>query len=408
MPSAVRNGTVRVALGAALACTVLLATMAPVAAAAPPHVSVGSVDVSDDEPVVGDTITVTPTIRHSSSGSGSFEVTQVTVTDASGTRHATASDLGTLGTGDSIEVPLTATPSASGHHKLTVHVRGVQYNSDGRLTQIIHTKRPTYVSVWEPSTPTETDPRLNVESDALTVGSESTVRVVASNGGDDELTDLSVRLHGLDGTYDRTKLRPALGTHNSSTFEFDVRPTTPGEQSINATLQYGDGETVTLSKDVTVRPLREDVTVHATAIEQNDSTVLRYRVNNHGNAPIENVVLSGATVGSSLPTTVISKVPPGTSDTSTVAVNDRPSGSATVTATYRVATSTGQADGSVRFADAESDSGAGNTTTSDPQTRILERNVEPTRGGPLEPVSLLTGGLVATSSIFGYRNWRRR
>ncbi|WP_248897132.1 hypothetical protein [Haloplanus halobius] len=387
---------------AVLLCFLLVGSAATVVATAPAHVSVSGMSVSDDEPTVGETITVTPTIRHSGSGSGSFQVTEVTLVDASGTRYAEASDLGTLGAGDTIDVPLSATLQSAGERKLLVEVRGVQYDSDGKWNRVIYTRHPLYVSVSEPTTST-TKPQLNVDTAGLTARTESTVRVTASNGGDSELTDLSLRLSGSDGLENRTKLQPALAAQNSTTFEFDVRPSQAGTQQLNATLQYDGGRTVSTTKDIEVAPLRNDAAVYATLSEQNESTVLQYRVSNHGNTPLENVVVSGAATGTPLPTTVMSTVEPGASETATVELNERPSGAATVSATYQIGATTGQADQAIQFAAATSDENAP-ATPSDSQGMTAAQNRENWFG----PLPFLTGGVVATGSILGYRSWQGR
>lgn len=384
-----------------LVSLVLVGSTATAVTAAPAHVTVSSTSVSDDEPETGDTITVTPTVRHSDSGSGSFEVTQVTLEDASGTRYAEAEDPGTLGPGDTIDVPLRTAVQSAGEKNFVVHVRGVKYDSQGRWERITHTEHPVYVTVSEPSTETETKPQLNVEAGDLTAGTESTVRVTVSNGGDDDLSDLSLRLSGLGGMENRTKLRPALGAANSTTFEFDVRPPESGTHRLNATLAYGDDDAVETSEDVDVAPLRTDASVYATVSEQNGSPVLRYRVTNHGNAPLENVVVSGAAVGTPFPSTVISTVDPGTSATATVDLNARPTGPATVSATYGVGSTTVGTDRAIQF-DEPASSTETETESADDSTNESTGNLVP----PLGPLSLLTGGVVATGSILGYRSWR--
>ncbi|MFD1569995.1 CARDB domain-containing protein [Halorubrum laminariae] len=372
-----------------LACLVLAGGLAAGGSAAPPQVFVSSVDVSDDEPTAGDSIVVTPTVSYSGSEDGSFEVTQVTLEGLDGTRHADESDLGTLGSGDALDVPLGATLESPGETRLVVHVRGVQYGSDGRLDRISHTKRPVFVSVSEPSTPTETTPQLGIEADEMTTGAESTVSVVVSNGGDDELTDLSLELSGLGGTANQTKLDPALGAANSTTITFRVRPAEPGTHPINATLRY-DGGHVAASETVDVAPLADDVAVYATLDERNGTDVLRYRLTNHGNAPVRNAVLSGTTADASLPTTALRTVDPGSAETTVVELNDRPTGQATVSAAYETGGTTGETNETVTL-------GADGTSSGD-------RGI----GGLFDPLVLLSGGVFMTGSTLAYQTLRGR
>ncbi|WP_435066771.1 hypothetical protein [Haloplanus sp. C73] len=392
-----RSGTV---LSVLLACTMLVAGGVGVASAGPAAVTVSSMDVSDDEPETGDAITVTPTVQFSDSGTGTFEVTEVVLKDSSGTVYSEADSLGTLGPGDSIDVPLSASFDTAGQKKLIVHVRGVQYDSNGNRRSVVSTTHPTYVSVSEPDEEADpVPPQLNVDAGTLVAGSDSTVAVTVSNGADEQITDLSLRLSGLGGMENQTRLQPALGAHNSTTFTFDVTPPESGTHSLNATLTYGD-ETVATSNSVEVESLNGDAVVYATTVTQNDSPHLRYRVANHGNAPLENVVVSGAAVGESLPTTVIGSVEPGTTETATVELNERPTGPATVSATYDVGSTTGTVDQSVRFGNATSDSAEASQATDESGS-----GTTPASFGTLP---LLTGGVVAAGSIIGYRSWRGR
>lgn len=395
---------------AVLTMLIIAGTTVGVATAAPATVTVSEVTVSEDEPEVGDTITVTPTIRHSSAGSGSFEVTEVTLEDADGNRYAEADDLGTLGAGDTIEVPLRATFRTAAEKQLVVRVRGVSYGADGNWDDVLHVERPTHVTVSEPSTETETKPQLNVMPGDLTTGVGSTVRVTVSNGADDAVNNLSLHLTGPSTAGTQKKLSPTLGAHNSTTFEFDVRPQSAGTQQLNATLEYGSGNSVEVSESVEVAPVRDDATVYATLGERDGTPVLQYRVSNHGNAVLSNVILSGAAVGEPFPTTVIGSVAPGESATATVELNERPSGPATVSAVYEVGMTTSQTDQTVRFAESSSSGTAtasssnGSSTgssTSEETTETQERLL------PFGPLSLLVGGIAIGGSALGYRSWRR-
>ncbi|SDZ76635.1 Uncharacterized conserved protein [Haloplanus vescus] len=390
-----RNRTVLTVL---FACALVVGGGMSVVEASPPAVTVSSVSVSDDEPETGDSITVTPTVRLSGEGSGTFEVTEVTLEDASGTQYSEADSLGTLGAGDTIDVPLSATFDTAGRTKLLVHVRGMQYDADGNRLGVVTTMHPTYVTVSEPSTETETPPQLNVDTEDLVAGSESTVTVTVSNGDDEQVTDLSLRLSGLGEN--QTRIQPELGAHNSTTFTFDVTPPEAGTHSLDATLTHADGS-VSTNESVTVQSLNGEAVVHATTVTENGSTDLRYHVANHGNAPIENVVVSGAAVGTALPTTVIQSVEPGTTETATVELNERPTGPATISATYDVGSTTGSTDQSVRFANETADAESASQAT----TETPGSGTAPATFGA---VPLLTGGVVAAGSIIGYRSWRGR
>jgi hypothetical protein len=225
MPTPVGNNRGWIVGLAALLCLLLVGSAVGGAASTPASVSVTSATVSEDEPTTGETVVVTPTIRHSGAGSGSFEVTEVTLVDEAGTEHAEANKLGVLGAGDTIDVPLGASFDTAGEKRLTVHVRGKQYADDGRLVRVVRVTHPAYVSVSAPSEATETKPQLHVETTDAVAGAETSVAVTVSNGGDDDTTDLSVRLESLDGEmHSQTALEPVLAAENSTTFRFDCGP----------------------------------------------------------------------------------------------------------------------------------------------------------------------------------------
>ncbi len=385
-----------------LLCLLLVGSAAGIGSAAPAYVSVTSATISEDGPETGDTIIITPTIRHSGSGSGSFEVNEVILVDSTGERHAVADDTGVLGPGETIEVPLSATFDTAGDKRLTVHVRGTQYDSDGKLVRAVHVKHPAYVSVSAPSTSTSTPPQVQIETGRAVAGSETSVAVTVSNGGDEKLTDLSLRLEGLDGEIEsKTTLHPKLAAENSTTFHFDIRPVESGEQTLKATLRYGDGNTVEAFDVVDVEPLRDDVSVHATLIEENESLVLNYRVTNHGNAPIEDVTLSGATADNPLPSASIATVDVATSETATVELGSRPAGTATVTATYDVGETAEQVERSVGFDSAAS------VSAGDDSTDVESQNEASLFGTPTFVTGILLGGVVV-GALFGFRGWRSR
>jgi hypothetical protein len=405
MPTVIGNKSGWIAALTLLVCLLLVASAAGVAVAAPAYVSVTSATISEDEPETGDTIIVTPTIRHSGSGSGSLEVTEVTLIDETGERHADIDDLGVLGAGDTIDVPLSASFDTAGDKRLTVHVRGKQYDADGKFVRVVHVTHPAYVSVSAPSTSTSTPPQVQIEAGRAVAGAETSVAVTVSNGGDEKLTDLSLRLEGLDGGIEsKTALSPKLAAGNSTTFRFDVRPVESGEQTLKATLRYGDGNSVEAFDVVDVEPLRDEVSVHATVVEENESLVLNYRVTNHGNAPIEDVTLSGETANGSLPRATIATVGAATSETVTVELASQPTGTATVTAAYDVGETTGQVGQSIRF---DADSGA-SVTAGDESTDVESPSDTSLFGTSTFMTGILTGGVVVAGTLFGYRGWRNR
>ncbi|MDL0140544.1 hypothetical protein PNP85_13635 [Halobacterium salinarum] len=255
-------------------------------------VTVSDVAVSDDEPTTGDTITVTPTVRHSSSSDGSFKITQVTLSGDGG-NLAKVSDLGTIAGGESIDVPLRTSFDSAGDKELTVTVRGVQTDSDGVTRSIDSVEYPVYISVSEPSSSSPPEPRLQIDAQSAVAGTDTPVTVTVSNGEEDPLTDLSLDLEATNQNLDtETRLKPVLGTENITQFEFDIRPERTGTIDLKASLETSDAA-VNTSKSIDVDALRTDVRVDATVIEENDSKFLQYRLINLGNAAVNDVTTVG-------------------------------------------------------------------------------------------------------------------
>ncbi|ELY81232.1 Transglutaminase domain-containing protein [Natrinema pellirubrum DSM 15624] len=299
------------------------------------YVTVSDVEVSDDEPTTGDTVTVTPTIRHSSEQDGGFQVTQVVLTAPDRGKVDEASDLGSIGAGETIDVPLQTTVETAGEKRLVVKVRGLKEDADGNLQRIGVIERPVYVSASEPSRDSPTEPRLQIDTDRAVAGTDVPVGVTVSNGDDEELTDLVLRLDGEGIVEEQTRIRPTLGAGNMTTFDFRVRPDEAGETELTATLEYGDDSRVETVRSIQVEPLREDVDLHASILERNESTVLQYRVTNRGNAPIDDVTLSGRVNDEQLPGATIATVDAASAETVTIPVSDAPTGTAEIEATYR-------------------------------------------------------------------------
>jgi hypothetical protein len=388
-------------VGATVLVTLLVAGSAVGAATAgPTTVSVTSTSVSAEEPSTGETVIVTPTISHSSEGSGSFEVTEVRLVDSTGQQHAEADDLGALGAGDTMEVPLGASFASGGDKRLTIHVRGKQYDDDGSFVRSVHLTHPAYVSVSAPSAPTETPPQVHVSTDRAVAGAETTVEVTVSNGGDEKLTDLSVRLETLDGEMpSRTAITPVLAAENATTFRFDVTPPKPGEGTLKATLRYGDGNSVEAFEVVDVEPLRDEVSVYAILAERNESLHVQYRVTNRGNAPIRDVTVSGGSGDGALPMATLPTVAPESSETVTVELNDRPADRTTIRADYEVGGEPGEAERTVAFDGDDAETGAEAAASASVEDASVF-------GPSTFLTGVLVGGVVVTGLLFGYRQWR--
>ncbi|WP_249361481.1 transglutaminase [Haloterrigena sp. H1] len=357
--------------------------------------------VSNDEPTTDEAVTVTPTVSLSSQKDGGFEITQVILTAPDQGRVDEADDLGVIGSGESIDVPLQTTFDTAGEKRLVVTVRGVRTDANGSTQKIGVIERPVYVSVSEPSSNPVTEPQLQITTDRAVAGSDVPVTVTVSNGDDNALTDLALRLES-DGTVeDPTRVWPTLGARNMTTVEFNVQPENVGSNSLETTLEYNSGSHVTATQSMQVEPLREDVDLYAFALERNGSTVLQYRVTNRGNAPIDDVSISGQTNDTQLPSATIETVDATSAQTVTIPVNDALVGTAQIEAMYTVGDRTAQTGQSINITE---------PTATKSETGTNGEQSITTAGGlgglPFAGVGIALIGLVSVGLV-GYRQWDR-
>jgi len=382
-----RLGRLLVATITLLLCCSLLAGAG--AASGVTYVTVSDVDVSDDTPTTGDPVTITPTIRHSDSGDYGFHINEVTLRNANGERVAEANDLGTIGGSETLDVPLRTSFETAGEMHLTLHVRGTTVNSTGRTQTVSQVTYPVYLDVDEPSSSDpEPAPRVHIDADSMVAGAESTVTVTVSNGGEDSLSDVALRLDDFGDDIDaQTRMRPTIPAETMTTFTFTVTPDEAGDVNLKATLT-GENEDVTGLTSTTVDALEDDVRVDATTVHENDTTLLQYHVANAGNAPIEDVLVTAESPGGSLPSASVERVNASASETLTVPVGSEPA-SATLDVSYTVggdASSTTETVGSQGLESTDSD-----VTTALGTNAFLTGGLG---GIPLGGIALLFGGVV--------------
>lgn len=384
-----------------LCCSVLAGAGLTTASSSDVYVTVSDVTVSSDDPTTDEAVTVTPTISLSGQQDGGFEITQVTLTAPNQGKVDEASDLGVIGAGEDIDVPLQTTFDTAGEKRLLVTVRGIKTDTNGNTEKVGVIERPVYVSVSEPSSDSVTEPQLQIDTDRAVAGSDVPVTVTVANGDDDELTNLTLRLES-DGTVeDPTRVRPTLGAGNMTTAEFTVKPEAVGSNTLEATVAYNSGSQVTATRSMQVEPLREDVDLYASVSEENGTTMLQYRVTNRGNAPINEVSISGQTNDTQLPGATIETVNATAAETVTIPVNGALAGTTQIEAMYTVGDRTAQVERSVTLT--ESTATKSETESNGAQSIAT---VGELGGLPFAGVGIVLIGLVSVSFV-GYRQWER-
>lgn len=302
-------------------------------------VTVSDATISDDEPVTGESVMITPTIRHSSAGDGAFEVNDVTLSTSNGEEVAHASNLGTLGNDESIKVPLQTAFDTAGEKHLTITVRGVKTDSSGAIDTIGTVNYPVFVDVSAPTTSApEPDPQVEIDTKTLVAGSPSVVNVTVSNGASSDLSGASLQLSAAapDKTLDTTqKVQPVIKSGNLTEFSFDVQPNVAGSLTLEAEFRSED-KTVNALKTVSVKELHEQVSVDAAIITRDDSRYLQYRVTNLGNVRINDLTVVGQAGETELPAAGIGAVDVASSRTVSLPTDVQSGESLEVQGTYTV------------------------------------------------------------------------
>ncbi|WP_255152486.1 hypothetical protein [Halorarius halobius] len=280
------------------------------------QVAVQGVEVTPEPAVVGETITIAPTIVTQQSSPSSYEVRSVRIEglseeEARGRRGV--SDLGTLTPGSSIRVPFDLTFKQSGTRRFRIEVYGEDDSGD-----VVRLEYPVTVQVRDDH------PAVSVGTDGtLTAGLPERVNVTVSNGFEREIRSIDV-----DVSSDAMRVRPIsdgtprIEAGTSEQFRFDVRGSQAGQFGYQVTVTYrtttGLERTVTSGGALRFEPLEQDVSLDADVPEDGRLTV-PVTVGNFGNAPLENVVVRGTATNGTVPPVAVGTVPAGT--TRRVAVN---------------------------------------------------------------------------------------
>jgi len=334
-------------LVALVVAVVLVTSAVPLGAgvaSAESQVVVQSVAVDPSTPRAGEDVTVTATIRNFESSSDAARINQVSL--RAGTRTlATASDLGTLGPGGTVELPLTTDFETPGRKDLTLHVYG-----QGIGGGIFNVQYPVSVSVNE----RDSDVQLSLEtpSDPSTEGQ---VNVTVANGAPSNISNLRLTLSGPNATVDDdSRVNASLGSGRERRVAFDVAFARPGPQPLTATLAYrdadGDRQTVAESRTFDVDPPDVDADLDAEVVRENGSARIDATITNFGNVPLESVRLRADADGETVARRLVADV--ATESTRQVSIGESglPAGDLNLVADYEAAGERYETTTSVDFA----------------------------------------------------------
>lgn len=238
----------------ALLAVLTVTTLPGLTAAVQTDVAVTDVEVSPDQPVPGDEITIESTIENVDSVG--FFVDKVSIEEdveeqadedpEDAEEYDKVLDIGTLEANDSRTVPLTVSFEDEGSYDLRVKVWG-RPNDGGKRTKL---QFPVTVEVRERS------PLVDIDTNESIVGVRTDATVTLANRFSSDIEDVELAVDGESVTV--TNERDVLGAVESGdtrTVEFEYRPDSPGSHSLNATVTYRrpSGAIDTVSTTTTVR-----------------------------------------------------------------------------------------------------------------------------------------------------------
>jgi hypothetical protein len=313
-------------------------------ASAESQVVVQSVAVDPSTPRVGEDVTVTATLRNFESSSDAARINQVSL--RAGTRSlATAKDLGTLGPGGTVELPLTTDFETPGRKDLTLHVYG--QGVDGGIFNVQY---PVSVSVNE----RDSDVQLSLETPSEP-STEGRVNVTVANGAPTNISNLRLTLSGPNAAVDdASRVNASLGSGRERRVAFDVTFARPGTQPLTATLSYrdadGDRRTVTESRTFDVEPPDVDADLDAEVVRENGSARIDAALTNFGNVPLESVRLRADADGETVARKLVADVETESTRELSIGESNLPAGDVTLVASYEAAGERGETTTTVDFA----------------------------------------------------------
>lgn len=306
-------------LAVALVAALLVPTAVAVGTTPPPKPSIASVEVTPEPAVVGESITVAPTIRNDPTATGDFRINAVALRTAGGEQlreYTRVEDVGIITPGGSVRIPFEVSFGDAGTKRFRVVVFGE--NDAGNTTRLEY---PVAVQVRDDH------PDIRVTSDrTLTAGVRESLNVTVTNGFDREIRSVSVEFdsEGL-ATSPAEAGTPRIAAGEAATFGFTMQANTPRDDVVEVTVRYrtttGLERETRAVRTLSFGPLREDVSIDA-GVPPEGNTTVPVTVGNFGNAPLENVVVRASATNGTVPPVPVGTLDPGTTRQVLLRVND--------------------------------------------------------------------------------------
>jgi hypothetical protein len=183
--------------------------------AAHPNIQISSVTTTPEEPTTGESITVETTIKNLESSTSPGEITAIYVRASTGglNEHGRIRNIGMIGPGGEVTVPMSVSFDEPGKKRLTVHV-GVEGVNETHQTY----EYPLALDVADPTV------RAGLSTNASNDGSNAT-DVTLTNFGNTDLTDIEITATANGTTIDRNfLLNIAPGSSRTTTFPLEDPP----------------------------------------------------------------------------------------------------------------------------------------------------------------------------------------
>ena len=288
------------------------------ATAAGARLTLTDTTVTPATPTVGAPITAETTLRLSAGSNTSMTVDEVRVVERndSDEQYGTATDLGTLSPGETLDVPVTFSVDEAGAYDLQLVAVGTDAEGDS-----VRATRPLAIGVERG------EPQVELDTDEYVAGAETQLQATVSNPTTAAIRDIDISV--TDPRQDAGASIPTLAAGASQTVNLSVSAPESGNRTLELTTNYttpnGVELTSTTTREVDVASLQTDIGLRVQAAGSDDSqqqgagdltgllggggagalqqqsgeedtssgSQIDVTVTNFGNAPVENVVLTG-------------------------------------------------------------------------------------------------------------------
>jgi hypothetical protein len=314
-----------------LVVTAALGAVVP-ASAMPVDVRVTTVESSIEQPAPGERFTLRVNVSNLASSSGPVEVTDVFVGRTGTTSELVrVEDIGTVGAGDSLTIPLTTSLTEAGGKRLTVSA--VVEDAEGESRRVSY---PLFLEVREPD-----ETLLSVIERQAVVEQERQVNVTVANGDTAAISNVRLELGGDATIENPERIRASLAAGTQTTFTFQTTFERAGERFLDATLTYttGEGSTRTAERTtpIDVEAATVDPTLEASLESDDGSPAIQATLDQFGNVALRDVQLQTLRDGELVSRTTLQDVRRGGRQAVTLDGSELSPGNVTLVAAFTAA-----------------------------------------------------------------------